>query len=196
MAEYKEGLTFSSDEIIAIYSGSSAEAYVLVSADRSMTVESDSHLAGVVGDHNSNPVRFRIDRYVDGGDLAECTKYYIVWRNKEAGTGDKTQMTMTVDEDNTKKLVGVWLVDYKACAAAGTLEIIFRAVQEDSSGDIVYEWQTRLNNDMYVEEGIEDVESADEGDTTVSASGSDDDETSDCYIDEDELVEMLEEVLG
>lgn len=192
---YKEGLTFSSDEIVAIYSGSSAEAYVLVSSDRSMTVESDSQLAGVVGDHNSNPVRFHIDRYVDGGDLAECTKYNIVWQNKTAGTKGKADMTMAIDSDDTKKLVGVWLVDYETCAAAGTLDIVFRAIQEDSSGNIVYEWQTLLNSDMCVKEGIEES-GTDEGDATVSASGSDDDETLDYYIDSDELAEMLEEVLG
>ncbi|MCD8146905.1 MAG: hypothetical protein LUD84_06470 [Clostridiales bacterium] len=192
---YKEGLTFSSDEIVAIYSGSSSEEYVLVAADREMTVESESYLAGVVGDHNSNPVRFRIDRYVDGGDLAECTSFYIVWQNKTAGTSGKADMTMAIDEDNTKKLIGVWLVDYETCAAAGTLDIVFRAVQEDSSGNIVYEWQTLLNSNMYINEGIDEAET-DEGDSTVSSSSSDNDDTVDYYIDSDELTEMLEEVSG
>lgn len=185
MATYKEGLAYSSDEMKAIYTASSNEAYVAVTSDREITVEPDSYIAGVAGDHNSNPVRFRCDRYVDGGDLAACNHFYAAWQNPTAKTSGRTEMSaVSVDPDNANKIICIWLVDYKTCLSAGNIEIILQAVQEDADGSIVYEWQSKLDKSMKVLDGIDG--------TFTEISG---DSDADYGIDEDELIAMLTEVL-
>lgn len=185
MSTYKEGLVYSSDEMQAIYTSSSDEAYVAVSADREIIVEPDSYVAGVVGDHNSNPVRFRCDRYVDGGDLTTCNHFYAAWQNPTSKTSGRTEMdTVSVDPDDAAKIICIWLVDHKTCQSAGDIEIILQAVQEDTDGNIVYKWQSKLNKSMKVLDGI---------DSTYTEITSDSD--AEYGIDEDELIAMLTEVL-
>lgn len=190
MADYKEGLGFYSDEMQAIYKASSSEAYVTVTSDRKMNVEPDSYIAGVVGDHNSNPVRLRCDRYVDGGDLTSCNRFYVAWQNPSAETSGRTEIdTIAVDPDNTNKIVGIWLIDHLTCKDAGSLEITFQAVKEDTDGNILYEWQTQLDKSMRVLEGIDGSYASTFSDSTSP------DNVAEFYIDEEELTAMLTEVL-
>ena len=190
MADYKEGLGYHSEEMQAIYHVTSNEAYVSITADRKMNVEPDSYVAGVVGDHNANPVRIRFDRYVDGGDLSECDHYYIAWQNPSAETSGRTEIDRAyVDPDNTNKMICVWLVDYLTCGNPGKLEITFQATKEDDSGNIVYQWQTELNNSMRVLDGIDPSYSSTYSEPTSETP------SAEWYIDEDALTAMLTEVL-
>lgn len=192
MAEYKDGLSFSSSEMKAIYIGNSSEAHVTVSSDRTMYVEEDSYIAGIVGDHNSNPVRIRCDRYVDGGDLTECNKFYIAWQNPTAEISGRSEINdISVDPDNKDKLLCTWLVDHDTCSAAGTIEITFQAIKQDTDATILYEWQTQLNDSMQVLAGIN-------GSYSYLHSGSNSIKNVDSVygIDSEELVTMLEEVLA
>ena len=191
MSEYKTGLGFHSAEMQAIYRMTSNEAYVSITSDRKITVEPDSYVAGVVGDHNSNPVRIRFDRYVDGGDLSTCNRFYVAWQNPTAQTSGRCEIdTVTEDPDNAAKLLCVWLVDYLVCGNPGLLEITFQAVREDNEGGILYEWQTKLDKSMKVLDGIDPSYASTYSDET-SAGGA----TAEWYIDEAELTAMLTEVL-
>ncbi|MCD7805450.1 MAG: hypothetical protein LUH03_09995 [Oscillospiraceae bacterium] len=186
---YVSGLNYSSDEIQAIYTGESSEPIILIDAvNRTMEVAADHKILGVVGDHNSNPVRFRCPRYIDGGDLATCTNLSITWQNEDAGTKGTADIGdfSTDPDDPDNYIVGTWLVDYATCANAGQVGIFFTAIQLDADGETVYEWQTVENAYMEVKPGPNGMYS-DVYDTSGSGS---------FYIDEDELVAMLEEVLA
>ena len=188
--EYKDGLGFHSSQMQQIYRMTSNEAYVTITSDRKIAVEPDSYIAGVVGDHNSNPVRIRFDRYVDGGDLTSCNHFYIAWQNPVAMTMGRTEIdTINVDPDNTNKVICVWLVDYRTCGNPGQLEITFQAIKEDADGEVLYEWQTELNKSMRVLDGI------DPSYAQVQSGSASDSTAAEWYIDADKLTAMLTEVL-
>jgi hypothetical protein len=186
MPDYKDNLGYKSSEMQAIYTGTSPEPVITVDqVTRSMEVDPAHNIAGVVGDHNSNPVRFRIHRFVDGGDLMTCNEFYVAWQNPEAETQGYTAIDdVRVDPAAPQEyILATWLVDHLTCANAGQIEIMFRAVQSDSEGFVQYEWQTLLNDEMKVLPGIN------------TAYGDVDDSGGTFTIDEEELETMLEEVL-
>ncbi len=187
---YVSGLTYSSDEIQEIYTGESSEPIILIDGvTRTMDVAEDHKILGVAGDHNSNPVRFRCPRYIDGGDLTTCTSVLISWQNSDAGTRGEAEVEEfgTDPDDPDTYVVGTWLVDYTVCANAGVIGIFFIAIQEDDDGEIIYKRQNVENTDKEVMEG------PNEGYTDVYGTTS---SSSTVTVDEDELTEAVEEALS
>ena len=184
---YKTDLGYTSPEMQEIYTGTSTEPIITIDAvNRTMSVDPVHRIAGVVGDHNSNPVRFRCPRYIDGGDILTCNKFAIVWQNPQAETEGATEIDdVRADPSASDYVIGTWLVEYDTCAAEGPIDIWFRAQQEDAEGLTVYEWKTLKNSEMEIYPG------ANEGYSTpdnMVGGGS-------FAIDEDELNGMIEEVL-
>lgn len=181
-------LGYTSPEMVSIYTGTSNEPVITIDAiTRTMSVDPVHRIAGVVGDHNSNPVRFRCPRYIDGGDILTCTDFSIAWQNPQAELEGETSIDdVRVDPSSSDYVLGTWLVEFDTCAASGPIEVLFRAVQRDANGDVIYEWNTFKNNEMEVSPGIGGL---------YSVPGNSGGGGSSCSIDEDELYAMMKEVL-
>lgn len=81
-------------------------------------------IAAVQGDHNSEILTFRIDRYFDGVDLSEKT--CVVQFLNAGGKGGTYQIQQFDTKTEPGKILFQWAVDNIATQYAGDLRFIIR----------------------------------------------------------------------
>ena len=113
-------------------------------------------------DHNSERFSFEIDKIIEGHDMSLCNNVEVHYVNTATASREKSLgvyeiADFAVSETDNTKLVGTWLVSSNATIHAGTLSfmISFMCVEE---GDVVYRWNTQINNTITVSAGINNGE--------------------------------------
>lgn len=109
-------------------------------------------------DHNSEFITFEIDRYIEGHDLLKCDKVEIHYNNV-ASSGKRTSRGVYEAEDfqidsiDSSKVTFTWKISEMATKYAGTLQFVV-AFSCTDEGDLDYRWNTLINSELTVQNGI------------------------------------------
>lgn len=161
---------------MAIRTHSVQDAGIYLTVDpftRKVTVPVTSRVIGVVGDHQSEQVTFRMPRIIDGHDMLESPRRYVVWTNADGAMGTDPLVTAEERDDGTVLLT--WTVRDKTSAAAGIVSFSLHFECDDpETGALIYSWLTETCADCKILEGVNAVVGAYaaiyiDGDTLVFA---------------------------
>lgn len=136
--------------------------FIIDSATREITNAGTGKKTLIQMDHNSERFSFEIDKVIEGHDMSLCNKVELHYVN--TATSSRLQSLgvyeiadFAVSESDNTKLVGTWLISSNATIYAGTLSfmISFICIEE---GEVVYRWNTHINNSITVSSGINNGE--------------------------------------
>ena len=117
-------------------------------------------------DHNSEHITFEVDRFVEGHDLSKCDKVEVHYNNTAANgramsKGFYEAVDLGVDSSDDQKVIFTWIISDMATQHAGKINFIVSFVCTDE-GDVLYRWNTKINSDLIVSDGINNVEYVEE----------------------------------
>lgn len=136
--------------------------FVIDSETRVVAMSSSSKPVLVQYDHDSEHITFEVNRYIEGHDLSKCDKVEIHYNNIASGgryssKGVYQAEDLRVDTAADGKVMFTWVVSERATQYAGPLCFIVSFVCTDD-GDLVYRWNSLINNDISVSCGINNGE--------------------------------------
>ena len=135
----------------------STEEHIVVGDDRVITVPDSLKRIAVQYDHNVETVTFDCPRYWDGLDMSQMA-IYINYHlpNKELGT--YIADNIVVDEDDPRIMHFDWTISGNVTEYKGNLTFLVCIKKTDDNGELVNHWNSELNYDMYISEGLESSE--------------------------------------
>lgn len=140
----------------ALYAATATESnepHVVIFDDRSMYVPDSIKKIGVRFDHDVNLIRFDCPRYSDGVDLYPM-QFYVNYIRPDGTPGAYHVEDVTIDENNSAVLHFSWHVLRHATEYQGNLTILVCVKETDDSGNLEHHWNTELNSDFYLSEGL------------------------------------------
>ena len=131
------------------------EEHIVIGSDRFITVPASLRRIAVQYDHNVETVTFDCPRYWDGLDMSEMG-VRINYLLSNGRTGQYMVDSVVADGDI---MHFDWVIDNGVTEVAGYLAFLVCVVSEDSEGTVTNHWNSELNREMYVSEGLEGVSS-------------------------------------
>ena len=130
------------------------EEHIVIGDDRFITVPESLQRIAVQYDHNVETVTFDCPRYWDEHDLS--TMYiYINYIRKDLVKGKYLAKDITIDEENPNMIHFNWTISNEITQAKGPLIFLVCAVKTDEDGLESVHWNSELNDEMSVSEGLE-----------------------------------------
>ena len=152
MGQAEELLNSLTPEQIAAYSvDNTNEPHIVISSDRFITVPDSLKRIAVEADHNIETVTFDCPRYWDNHDLSKMI-LYINYKLSNGFTGSYIAENITVDGDI---IHFTWTITRTVAAVKGKIIFLVCAKKTDSEGNEENHWNSELNTEMYVSEGLE-----------------------------------------
>lgn len=130
------------------------EPHVIIFEDRSMYVPESIRKLGVQYDHNVNKIYFDCPRYSDGVDLYPM-KFYVNCMRPDGEPGSYLVKDVTIDEQDSGLVHFTWEVSRHATECKGNITILVCVKKTNSEGNLENHWNTDLNSDFYLSEGLE-----------------------------------------
>lgn len=133
--------------------------YVTIGPDRYMVVPDNLKKLGVSPDHGVNTIHFVGPRYSENGsDLSKMSIWVNFMRSDEYP--DACRCTnVEVDTDDETLLHYDWEISRNVTEVHGNLTVLVCAKEVDAAGFEKDHWNSELNRDFYVSEGLEVQES-------------------------------------
>lgn len=158
MSEAMDLLNGLTDEQMALYSGNpSTEPHIVVREDRTIVVPEELKLIAVEGDHNIETVTFDCPRYWDEHDLSNMI-IYINYLCPDGYMDAYLADNVRVDESNERLMHFDWTITRNVARAKGNIAFLICAKSTDDEGNENLHWNSLINRDMSVAEGMECVE--------------------------------------
>lgn len=155
MSQVDELLNNLSEEEVAAYTANPAtEPHIVINEDRSITVPNELKNIAVQFDNNIETVTFDCPRYWDGHDLSLMT-LYINYKRPDNKLGTYLAKNKSISSDDANVMHFEWTLDRDVTAVKGTLSILVCAQQVDADGLELYHWNSQLNQDLNVLEGMD-----------------------------------------
>lgn len=180
--------SMSEADITAYMAGSGQdEPHIVIGRDRFITVPADLKRIAVQHDHNVETVTFDCPRYWDGIDMStDEFAIYINYMLADNSLGSYVAENVSVDATDDSIMHFTWTISENVTKAKGSLmflvcikkvedrEVVVENVVEDEEGNEIIEtetvietvttnhWNSELNKDLYVSEGLETVEAVSE----------------------------------
>ena len=155
MSEANNLLENLTDEEIALYSGNTRiEEPIVVNETRVVRVPESLRRIAVQYDHNAEIVTFDCPRYWDGNDLTEMY-IYINYQRVDRNKGRYLADNVRVDESNENLIHFDWKITSDISLIKGTIAFLVCAVKTNEDGNEEVHWNSELNTEMYVSEGLE-----------------------------------------
>ena len=135
------------------------DAIIVNVETRDFTIDENFHrIIGVVDEHNSEVVSFKITRYVEHHDISECAEHKVFWRNVDTQASGyyllKKDKDIHLSDDESAVILG-WKIDKKVTAAAGNIEFALQILDYGSDLEVTYELNTRKGQGLEIVEGFE-----------------------------------------
>lgn len=132
----------------------STEPHIVVNADRTITIPDELKHIAVQFDHNIETVTFDCPRFWDEHDFSTM-KVYIVYRRPD-GYKDRYQVkNLCVDSADTKMIHFDWTISKNVTPIKGNISFIVCINKVDDEAIETNHWNSRLNQDLVVDEGLE-----------------------------------------
>lgn len=159
MSRADELLDAVSDEGIALYTADpTTEAHIVVDSNRFITVPEELRRIAVQFDNNMETVTFDCPRYWDGIDMSKM-KVYINYLTNSNVRGMYWADKVTVDPQDDTIMHFDWLITRNVTLVKGPISFLVCIRDVDEEGNESNHWNSELNQEMYVSEGLECEES-------------------------------------
>ena len=159
MSRADELLDAVSNEGIALYTANpTTEAHIIVDSNRFITVPEELKRIAVQFDNNMETVTFDCPRYWDGIDMSKM-KVYINYLTKSNVRGMYWAEKVTVDSQDDTIMHFDWLITRNVTLVKGPISFLVCIRDVDEEGNESNHWNSELNQEMYVSEGLECEES-------------------------------------
>lgn len=133
------------------------EPHIVIDSDRNITVPNELRRIAVQNDHNVETVTFDCPRYWDGHDLSQM-KIYINYQCPNRKLGAYIADDVRVDEEDESIIHFDWTISRYITEAKGQITFLICAKTVDDEGNEERHWNSELNSQMYVSEGLECME--------------------------------------
>lgn len=130
------------------------EPHISIDNDRVVSVPKELRRIAVQFDHNVETVTFDCPRYWDGLDMSELS-VYINYMRKDREVGSYKATNVTVDNINSNIMHFNWTISRNVSLIKGELKFLVCIRKSDANGDEENHWNSELNNEMYISEGLE-----------------------------------------
>ena len=143
--------TLSSDETTVYTRNSEIEGHIVIGNDRFITVPDSLKRIAVQHDHNIETVTFDCPRYWDNHDMSQM-KVYITYLLPDNTIGSYLAQNVT-PIDNT--MTFTWTISGNITQTKGTVSFLVCAKRTDDDGNEILHWNSELNTQCYISEGLE-----------------------------------------
>ena len=156
MSEAENLLNTLSDE--GVSATATTEEHIVVNADRTVTVPESLRDIAVQFDHNIETVTFDCPRYWDGNDLSVMS-IYINYKRPDNKLGCALMENVTVDETDDSIMHFDWTISGDVTAVKGNISFLVCAKQTNIDGEEELHWNSKLNQQLVISEGLECTQS-------------------------------------
>ncbi len=132
------------------------EEHIIIDKERYISVPKSLKRIAVQFDHNAETVTFDCPRYWDGNDLSSMY-IYINYLTPSSRKGRYLAKNVVVDEKDPNMFHFEWTISKDITAYKGSIKFLVCAVETDEEGNAKVHWNTEINSDMTISEGIECV---------------------------------------
>lgn len=155
MSDAETMLDSLSENDIALYTADTiTEGHIVVNTDRTITVPDGLKRIAVQFDNKIETVTFDCPRYWDGKDLSAMT-IYINYLRSDNKPGSYIADNVTIDSTDTNIIHFDWSITRNASSIKGKLQFLVCAKASDADGNETNRWNSEVNKDMYISEGLE-----------------------------------------
>jgi hypothetical protein len=130
------------------------ERLIIIGSDRYITVPDCLKRIAVQFDHNTETVTFECPRYWDGRDLS-VMKVYINYMRADGKLGSYTAEDVRVKGQDVSRIHFDWTITRNVTEVQGPISFLVCAKDVDSEGNEKTHWNSELNRDCTVSEGLE-----------------------------------------
>lgn len=130
------------------------EPHIVVGADRVITVPDALRRIAVQFDHDVETVTFDCPRYWDGLDMSQM-RIYINYRRPDKYKDAYLAKNVVPDENDPSIMHFEWTISRNVTEKDGILSFLVCIKKADEEDNEVNHWNSELNNQMYVSEGME-----------------------------------------
>ena len=146
------------DQIAAYTADPASEEHIIVGADRVITVPDSLKRIAVQFDHNIETVTFDCPRYWDGHDMSKMA-IYINYMRQDNARGSYAATNVTIDETDDKIMHFDWTISGNVTEVKGNISFLICIKKTDDEGLETNHWNSELNQEMTVSQGLECEES-------------------------------------
>lgn len=146
--------SLSDDDISLQLANPDTEPHIIIGDDRFISVPKELQRIAVQYDHNVETVTFDCPRYWDGLDMSQLY-IYINYQRKDRVVGCYKATDVTVDENDSSIMHFNWTISQNVSLVKGDLKFLVCIRKADAEGNEVNHWNSELNTEMYVSEGLE-----------------------------------------
>lgn len=150
----EEMLSSLTEEEIAAYTANPEERHIIVDETRKITVPDELKRIAVQYDHNIETVTFDCIRYWDGHDMSTM-HVYINYMLANKALGCYMSEDVTVDPDDENLIHFTWTISRNVTQAIGPITFLVCIKRVDEDGNEVNHWNSELNKEMFVNQGLE-----------------------------------------
>ena len=155
MSTANELLDSLTEEEIATYTADpETEEHIVIGSDRHITVPEALKRIGVQFDHNVETVTFDCPRYWDDIDMSTM-KVYINYLRADGQPGCYIAENVTVDSADKSIMHFTWTISRNVTEVKGNLAFLVCIKKADAEGNETNHWNSEMNRDMYISEGLE-----------------------------------------
>lgn len=150
--ELLDGLT--NEEISAYTASQATEEHIIIDQNRFITVPESLKRIAVQFDHDVETVTFDCPRYWDDIDMSTM-HVYINYMLKDGTLGSYLADNVRVDSSDSSMMHFDWTISRNITYLKGEISFLICIKKSDTNGVEQNHWNSELNRDMYVSEGLE-----------------------------------------
>lgn len=130
------------------------EPHIVVNHDRTITVPDELKHIAVQYDHNVETVTFDCPRYWDGHDFF-VMNVYINYERSDAYRDQYSVKNLRVDESDESIIHFEWIISRNVTLKQGNVKFLVCIKTMNSEGEEEAHWNSRLNNELIIDPGLE-----------------------------------------
>lgn len=155
MNEAEKLLNSLSDEDISLQLvDPETEPHIVIGDDRFISVPKELQRIAVQYDHDVETVTFDCPRYWDGLDMSKL-RIYINYMRKDRYVACYKATDVVVDDADSNVMHFNWTISRNVTEVKGELKFLVCIKKGDEDGNEVNHWNSELNTEMYISEGLE-----------------------------------------
>ena len=150
--------SLSEDDISFQLANPETEPHIIIGEDRVISVPKELQRIAVQYDHDVETVTFDCPRYWDDLDMSKLN-IYINYMRKDRYVGCYKATDITVDGADSNIMHFNWKISRNISEVVGELKFLVCIKKSDAEGYEVNHWNSELNTEMYISQGLEAEES-------------------------------------
>lgn len=159
MSQAEDLLNSLNSRSVSLYTANpDTEEHIVIDENRYITIPDALKRIAVQFDHDIETVTFDCPRYWDGLDMSEM-KVYINYMRPDKNRGMYWVNEVVIDEDDTNIMHFNWTISKNVTLVKGNVSFLVCIKKTDADGNEENHWNSELNSDMYISEGLECEES-------------------------------------